>query len=148
MTTLPPIEIPPQAPTFAYMETLGSDTTQTTLPAIYPLNRVKINPYDCSCVQFVRDKGLDFPRINTPDDLEPSSNPVLGGGVLFKYPNGYSHIGYIQDIRGAGFVMSDRRILKDSEGNEYCSDDMRFMFWDDPALRGFVSSSLTTNSPI
>ncbi len=97
-----------------------STSTETTL----------IEPIQCSCVDFAREQGLDFPRIRTPNDLIPNSIPCIGCAVLISYS--LPHMGVIADLSHGGIIYKDRRLL-----NGECIETMRFLEFTDERLRGF-----------
>lgn len=95
----------------------------TTLTNISP--EPQWNMENCSCVTFMRiERGHDFPRINTPADLQPNSTPVIGGLILFTF-SGWPHIGEIVDLRPGGAFILHRYL-----SGEECITTTGFIEWD------------------
>jgi len=83
----------------------------------------------CSCVLYVRSKGVDIPKLGnngTPDFLKPNSIPAKGVAILFTY----DHIAYIEKIETTGMWISETN-------KEDCKYTERFLLYDDPTIRGF-----------
>ena len=97
---------------------------------------VVLDPYECSCIAYVRSRGLDFERVSDPSYLNPNSSIHIGAGVLLDYA--LPHIGIVEEMRGGGFIMSDMRILTNSNGDQYCHKEMRWIYYSDSAIRGFI----------
>ncbi len=82
----------------------------------------------CQCVRYARGRGLNVK--GNAEDLIPSSMPFVGGGALFKYPQG-SHLAYIESIKGSGFWVSESNYRR-------CKITSRFVQFDDKYLIGFI----------
>lgn len=83
----------------------------------------------CSCVEYVRGKGVDIPSLGeegTPDLLKSNSQPIQGGAVLFSY----GHIAYIEALLPKGMWVSEAN-------KKPCEYTERFVPYDDPYIRGF-----------
>lgn len=85
---------------------------------------------DCSCVAYAR-KFIDFPRIKTPNDLQPNSVPCVGCAVLLSYGT-LPHMGIITELRPGIVVYKDRRLYRGE-----CQQQMRYISYENPRLRGF-----------
>ena len=133
MTTLPPIEIPPlQAPVFAYMSDNTPDTTQTTLPVIYPQNNPQL--YKCSCVEGLRYFGVDLPpRPFDAKNFIGNAMPSVGGVVIFYYAsNNTWHVALIVELHADYMLVREWNF-------EPCVETWRRVAYDDKAIYGFSS---------
>ena len=83
----------------------------------------------CSCVVYVRSKGVDIPPLGedgTPDLLDPNVPPTQGGAIIFEY----GHIAYIEALLPKGMWISEANKTP-------CEYTERFIPYDDPSIRGF-----------
>lgn len=86
-------------------------------------------PTACSCIRTARAEGTAIPYGTNAEDLIPNSSPVIGGLVLFKYPEFY-HVARILSITDIGYVVV--------EGNKTpCVREYRTVLFKDPFITGF-----------
>jgi hypothetical protein len=86
---------------------------------------------ECSCVVYARSRLSDLPRINTPADLTPNADPLVGNAVLLQYQ--IAHIAIIEEVLPDGVFVSEVNFSR----SQTCQVTGRFISWRDPALRGF-----------
>lgn len=61
----------------------------------------------CSCIAWLRIKGVKFPRVRTAQDLVTNSNvPSVGGIIKLKYGTTY-HLAYIEKLTQEGIEISE-----------------------------------------
>lgn len=99
-------------------------TCTTSIPVIYPQNKVDCHP---QCVEFVRQFIPTLPIMRTPADLKPNSTPAKGCAVLLDY----NHIGY------AYFLFPGGVFVKHSNKDGKCGIGEDFYEWESPKIRGF-----------
>ena len=66
------------------------------------------------------------------EDLKPNGEPVIGGGILLKYPNNY-HVAVIQEFRDEGFFVKEGNFKK-------CEITERLIKYNDPVITGFIKN--------
>jgi len=86
----------------------------------------------CECVRYARSLGVEIPYNLHAIGLQPNSPPVENGLALFRYKNFY-HVGVITLLEETGFWIIEANYKK-------CKVTERFIYYDDPALRGFYIS--------
>jgi len=87
----------------------------------------------CSCVRSARYLGVNVPLIDAID-LQPNGPPQVGGVVLLNYLNSDGEVvGHMAKIEG---LLPKGMAIR--EGNKKrCLETSRFIFYSDPAIRGF-----------
>ena len=90
------------------------------------------NPQLChpQCVEYVRSKIPDLPRMPSPNYLDNNAPPARGCAVLFTY----NHIAFIEGVFPGGVWISESN--KDGK----CSIAERFVPWSDKSISGFWCS--------
>lgn len=93
----------------------------------------------CSCVVYARQRGVAIPYNTDAGDLVPNSPPTPGGLVLLRYPKA-DHVAVITGFTEHGVMVR--------EGNyKHCKETIREIRFDDRALRGFWTPSVSTTTP-
>lgn len=92
--------------------------------------QVSKNEIYCSCIKTARVLGLAIPYGTNAEDIKGNSIPMIGGGIVFKYPLS-SHIAVIKKFLELGFLVA--------EGNaKPCQYSERFVPYNDSFIVGFT----------
>lgn len=81
----------------------------------------------CSCWGLVSTKIKGLPRMA---DIQPNSEPTVGGVAIFEYSNNVKHVAYITKIEDSGMWVFESNYRP-------CAIGSRFISYTDPHLVGF-----------
>ncbi len=123
---LPPIQTPVIAPQQA-TEPVAVEVE----PVTEPIKK------ECSCVMYIRSKGIPMPRLIDAKnfDITLNSPPFKGGLVKMKYGEVY-HLAYVESISADGINISEQNYSKDPT----CPVTYRKLDFSDPTILGFARS--------
>ena len=94
----------------------------------------------CSCVMYVRSRGVDFPQIGYAGNLKVNSlYPRVGGVVLLNY-NGLHHLAFIEAVKEDGLHISEQNFHHDMKDD--CPITRRVIPINDPHIIGYYSDVL------
>lgn len=114
----------------AYAQAPGDSLVWKPLPKI-EITEPKKEVYDdknCSCVVYVRERGLPLPPIYTPNDLEPNAEARPGAAILLDYNE--PHIGFVTSSDGSQVCFDEANFRR-------CQMTHRCIPIDDPVIRGY-----------
>lgn len=97
-------------------------------PLLSPTLQAKIRE-ECSCVVYAQSRGLAVS--GNADDILPNSPPIVGGGILFQYPQA-GHIALIRNITDTGFIIEESNYKR-------CKKTERLVDFNDKYIRGFIN---------
>jgi hypothetical protein len=88
----------------------------------------------CSCVKGVRHF---IPSLKRGDatDFTPNSTPFEGAVVIFKYPNGVSHVAYVAKMDAHGFYIKQTNKVP-------CEYTEEHIEWQNPNIVGFYNPNI------
>ena len=83
-----------------------------------------------SCIKTARALGVPIPLNTDAEDVRANSTPIIGGLVLFSYPQD-DHVAVLIAYADDGFVIDEGNYKKGQFTRRYIA-------WRDVALRGFA----------
>lgn len=133
---LPPVEPVINQPLTEKIE-VSIPTSETIVKPEAPQQATQPLKIECSCVMYIRSKGIPMPTLYDARNLDITLNspPIRGGLVKMKYGEVY-HLAYVESIDPDGINISEQNFSKDPT----CPVTYRKIKFDDPAILGFARS--------
>lgn len=96
------------------------------------------NSVACFCVSYARSIGVEIPIGTNAEDITGNTTPTVGGLALFKFNNGVSHVGVIQEMSEDGFRIDQANKIR-------CEINKEWISWDNEFLTGFWVNPIDTS---